>query len=260
MPLVEFLGQPRSRPNLVIVRAGDGSAHNRWIRDLPAADRSWNLLVSFFGRNVDALRPPYEMLSRHPGPKWPAMAELYDSGELPPFDHVWCVDDDVECSWSDINRLFQLVADYDLDLAQPALDPDSYVSHRFLVASPDRVVRYTSFVEVMAPVFTREAFAVCNPPMREAVTGWGLDFVWPRLLGDPRDRIGVVHAVPVRHIRPVGSHYRQLDAEAEMTALMARYGVQWKIVNYGAAATPRPRRRLGCTVSAPYTAREGDPP
>ncbi len=259
MPLVEHLGDLRPRPNLVIVRAGDGSAHNRWTRDLPAADRSWNLLVSFFGRDVEALAPPYEMLARHPGPKWPAIFELLQSGELPSFDYVWCVDDDIECSWRDINRLFQLVADYGLDLAQPALDPASYISHQITAAVPGRTVGYTSFVEVMAPVFSREAFAVCAPPMREVVTGWGLDFVWPHLLGDPRDRIGVVHAVPMRHIRPVASHYRKRDAAAEAAELMARYGVRRKMVAYAAPPVRRPRRQLGDAPVTSYTAREGDP-
>ena len=244
MPLVERSASFTPRPNLVIVRAGDGSVHNRWTRDIAEEARSWNLLVSFFGQDEAALVPPFEMLARQQGQKWPAMHQLLASGELPAFELVWCVDDDIACRWSDINRLFDTVADYGLDLAQPALDADSYVSHAITMAKPGRVLRYTSFVEVMCPVFSRAAFERCAPPMAEALLGWGLDFVWASLLGNPTDRIGVIDSVPVRHTRPVGRHYRMDDAYAEMRAMMERYGAARLMTAYGAPPVRQPRRPL----------------
>ena len=99
MPLVEIQGDPEPRRNLVIVRAGDDSEHERWGRDVADEARNWNLLVSFFGRDPERLQPPFEYLACAKGQKWPALAQLFDSGELPPFDYVWCVDDDIGFSW-----------------------------------------------------------------------------------------------------------------------------------------------------------------
>lgn len=233
MALVQSIGEPSPRRNLVIVRAGDGSVHNRWGRDIADADRTWSLLVSFFGEDEAALQPPYEYIARHKGQKWPAVFELAESGELPPFDFVWCVDDDIDCDWSTVNRLFELVARHGLDLAQPALGEGSYVAHAVTRRRPDCLLRYTSFVEVMAPVFSRAAFETCAPPMPFAKSGWGLDFVWPKLLGYPRDRIAILDAVPVRHTRPVGSRYALHAAAAEMAAMMKRFGAQRRIGVYG---------------------------
>jgi hypothetical protein len=56
----------------------------------------------------------------------------------------------------------------------------------------------------MCPIFSRTAFAACLHTFKESKTGYGLDFVWPRLL-DFKD-IGIIDSVPVRHLRPVQSH------------------------------------------------------
>lgn len=125
-------------------------------------------------------------------------------------------------SLRDIDRFFRIVTARALALEQPALDSHSFVSHPITVRKPFRALRHTNFVEIMAPVFDREGLARCLPFMSAAISCWGLDHIWPRLLNARADRIAVVDAVAARHPRPVdtrgGPWYqflRRLGVDAE---------------------------------------------
>ncbi|HSC65029.1 MAG TPA: DUF707 domain-containing protein [Caldimonas sp.] len=74
-----------------------------------------------------------------------------------------------------------------------------------MLQAPPAQLRFTGFVEVMAPLFSREALRSCAPTLDESRSGWGLGWVLPTLceragLG----RIAIIDATPVRHTRPVG--------------------------------------------------------
>ena len=64
--------------------------------------------------------------------------------------------------------------------------------------------RRTGFVEIMVPGFSRPALQQLLPTLDESETGWGwgLDSLWPKLLGY-RD-LGIIDGVPVLHTRAVG--------------------------------------------------------
>jgi hypothetical protein len=38
-------------------------------------------------------------------------------------------------------------------------------------------------------------------------SGWGLDLLWPRLLGYPKDKIAVIDKIVIEHTREVGKDY-----------------------------------------------------
>ena len=163
-------------------------------------------------------------------PLCPAVAALVaERPEAFEYEAVFFPDDDVEMTPEDVERLFQIRSELDLDLLQPALRDDSYYSHAITLRNRSFEVRFTNFVEIMCPLFSRAAFAACLPVIAEDETGWVSDKVWPRLLGVPRDRIAIVDAVPVRHVRPVGgnSQYARLAGEfqSRRQALAERWGV-----------------------------------
>lgn len=81
---------------------------------------------------------------------------------------------------------------------------------RIMFQQKDKLLRYVSFVEIMAPIFTfREGFydQFVVPTLFDAYTGWGLDFVWPFLLKYPRNRIAVIDDVCMIH--PAGKKKTQ---------------------------------------------------
>lgn len=72
--------------------------------------------------------------------------------------------------------------------------------HWFVGQHPLSILRYTNFVELMAPTFTTKFLnTTVRETLTEAYTGWGLDFVWPFLLKFPRDKIAIVDSVCLGH-------------------------------------------------------------
>ena len=217
--------------NLVIVRSGDQSLHEFWLEG--PGERNWDLLVDYFGDDPDRYcRNDVERLASK-GPKWPCLGRLItDFGErIADYDYVWFPDDDLMSDKASINRFFEMCREYHLELAQPALTLDSYVGHAITLRNKKFQIRFTNFVEIMAPCFSTAFLRRCAPSFGETISGWGLDYLWPSWVSSP-ERIAIVDAVAVRHTRPLGGpNYqaladRGLTAADEMRQLFHRYGIQ----------------------------------
>jgi hypothetical protein len=103
-------------------------------------------------------------------------------------------------------------------------------------------LRYTNFIEVMAPCFSAKALAKLLPTFDENLSGWGLDYVWPMLLGSQAN-VAIIDDVQILHTRPIGAaNYgalkeRGITAWDEMNELLARRGVTKRgVVIYRAIA------------------------
>ncbi|WP_159080169.1 DUF707 domain-containing protein [Nocardia suismassiliense] len=192
------------RRNLVVLRAGDTSLHEQWLAG--PEPRTWDLVVSYFGDDPHRYRDGDVRRLDRKGPKWPALhhvltVDLADTIE--DYDYIWLPDDDLATDTASINELFEYAARYRLALSQPALTEDSYYSHEITLVDRRFELRYTNFVEIMAPCFRRDFLLRCLPTFNATQTGWGLDFHWPRFVPDTSS-IAIVDAVTVRHTRPVG--------------------------------------------------------
>lgn len=222
------------RPNLVIVRAGDQSLHEGWLAG--AQDRTWDLVVSYFGDDPDRYRVDDVVRLDCKGAKWPVLHQLVTvdlAEEIAGYDHVWFPDDDLETDAESIEKFFDICRRYALSLAQPALTEDSFHVHEVTLVDRRFGLRYTDFVEIMAPCFSREFLARCAPEFGATHTGWGLDFYWPTLAEHSRE-IAVVDAVTMRHTRKVGgpnvAEVRRggIDPDMEFRNFMARKGLRWR--------------------------------
>jgi hypothetical protein len=67
------------------------------------------------------------------------------------------------------------------------------------------------------------ALRLCLGSFRDSVSGFGLDHLWPALLGGARSRIAIIDAAGVIHTRPLGRNYDVVAAVAEERALLAAY-------------------------------------
>lgn len=213
--------------DLVFLRVGDTSTHPEWIGD--PATRSYDVWLDAY---TDA------GLAR-----WAGDAALVTDGrgttkfararallpELARYEAVWLTDDDVATDAPGVERLFEVFRRRAMLLAQPSLADPSWVSHEITRWNGSFEVRYTNFVETMCPLFSREALARCAPTFTESASAYGLDMVWSRLLGDPRDRVGMIDAAPVVHTREVGKGTwrpaERADPAAERSRVLAAHGV-----------------------------------
>lgn len=179
--------------NLVIVRAGDTSLHEKWFSG--RVDRNWDLIVGYSGDDPGLFRGPDVLRVDIKGPKWPALYRLVqDLDELVfDYDYIWLPDDDLEMDVASINTMFDMCAEHQLSLAQPALTRDSRVNHLITVVDLRYTMRYTNFVEGMAPCLSREFLRRCAFGFAAAPSGAEPDTQWPTMLDD--DRMAIIDAV-----------------------------------------------------------------
>lgn len=216
--------------NLVIVRAGDQSLHPGWTTT-PGA-RDWDLVVSYFGDDPQRYRSSTERRVDDKGLKWRGLhALLTREAFWRDYDYIWLPDDDLAIGQAAVSELFAAMAELDLALAQPALSWTSYFSIPVTLRRPRFRARFTNIVEIMAPCFSRAALDACLPTFAPALSGWGLSWVWPKLLGGDGRRCAIIDAIEVTHTRPVGGpDYPWLAAEGinamdERAETLRRYGM-----------------------------------
>lgn len=216
--------------NLIISVVGDDSLHCSWI-DNPDI-RTFDLCLVYYGSNAGLYCDDADLYFERQGIKFSLIHQLAESElaqTLASYDRVWLPDDDIECSTQQINRLFQLAEQYQLQIAQPAIGRGD-VTYEALRHHPGYLLRYTHFVEMMCPLFTLNAFSRALPTFSENVSGWGLDWVWS--WSHARDQVAVIDAVAVDHSRPLGSggvHQSLaemgIDPEKEFRAMVAKYPI-----------------------------------
>ncbi|MFG6449223.1 DUF707 domain-containing protein [Roseateles sp. BYS180W] len=238
-----------NRRNLVILRAGDGSLHRGWIAE---PNRDFDLFISYYGKQADMHRADADYYEQRPGPKWSCIADLLSEHPelLNQYDAFWFPDDDLAATTETLNRMFGLFHGFALALAQPALTRDSYHSWDVLLQRPEHILRFTSFVEVMAPLFEKSALKACLHTFGQSRSGWGLDWVWPHLAGRGRkDAIAVLDATPVKHTRPLGGDlYRnnpEMDPRSDEARILQEYDLgaaRWtqKYLLHGIVTTCKP--------------------
>jgi hypothetical protein len=197
-----------ARRVLVILRAGDQSLHPEWFTNARPESRNWDFHISYFG---DLKRPfrnrnPDVTLSFEKGTKSVGTVACLEKlgSRVDKYDWVWLPDDDLWTDLANLNRFFDIVAEYGLDLAQPALGEGSYVAYPITAQRPHMRLRYTTFVEIMAPCFSRKALRLCAPFLAATKSSWGINWLFPKLLEYPERGIAIVDETPVIHPRPHG--------------------------------------------------------
>jgi hypothetical protein len=230
---------------LVILRAGDDSLHPSWLQGAPQESRSWDLHLSYFGDRTTPFvdRPGDVTLSFEKGTKAVGTAACLDalSERVLHYDWVWLPDDDLLADLPTLNRFFEIVQQYNLELAQPALGSGSYVAYDLTLQRPHLRLRFTTFVEIMAACFSRHALNLCRPFLAATVSSWGPNHLFPRLLGYPERGIGIVDETPVVHTRPVGggpnlalTRSLGISPESEFEQFMQVHGLTKRLDTWGA--------------------------
>lgn len=145
---------------------------------------------------------------------------------LAAFDWLIVTDDDVALPHDFTDRYLAAAQLSDLVVSQPAHCFHSYTTYQVTRRRPGRMVRQTSFVEIgPLTVVRRDAFEelIPFPPSRWA---YGIDVLWAEICRRHGWRMGIVDALPLRHLKPVGGTYSMDEAIEEGRALLARNNVR----------------------------------
>ena len=149
---------------------------------------------------------------------------------LEKYEYFFLMDDDIVISTEDVNRLFSMMREYKLKIAQPSLVM-SYYTYKHTVFNPFYILRYTNFVEMMMPCFSRDALKAVLPTFEQKIRWCGIEMHWPVLIGSNHNDMAIVDAVSARHTRPVQSwnSFSQLQQEN----YLKKHNLSWSIEMYG---------------------------
>ena len=175
------------------------------------------------GRSAD---PRVEALTvRHvagPRPKATIVNELLEPGDLEHFDFVIVSDDDIHLPHDFLAAFLAYQQKLDFSIAQPARTWHSHFDHAFVLRRPWLLARQTHYVESGPLVSFRRDAARLLLPFDEASPLWGLDFVWPEVMGRHGMKMGIVDCVPVDHsMRAQAVSYDKQEQDAAMKRYLA---------------------------------------
>lgn len=174
---------------------------------------------------LDAPAPEVAALTRGsgPGPKFRLLNRLVGPVDAGSAAWIVVIDDDVRFVGAGLADFLAVADRAGLDLAQPAHTERSFRTNPLVLRRPLAIARRTTFVEI-GPVFAvrRPAAASVVPFPEEHEMGWGLELEWWDL-GRRGARLGIVDAVPVRHLTAAGAAYERAAEQARLDdALRAR--------------------------------------
>jgi hypothetical protein len=228
---------------LLIARVGPQSLHPHWLAS--AAPRRFDVLLSSHDATVASVEGPGVLFEHRPGRKVEGHGALLAAhrDHITRYDYVAMFDDDLLIDADAIGRMFEIAAEHNLKIAQPALTADSHISYWALACHPGFRLRYVSFVEMMCPVFRCDALSQLEPLFRLGYES-GIDLIWSQLIHDNARDFAVIDAVTVRHTQPVGAR-KALNGftgdkryEDDIEAILHRFGAPWlPCLTYGGVLT-----------------------
>lgn len=207
-------------------------------RDFLYQSRNFDVLLNHYDRRPDTPNAGADIVLYQRGTKTTAISKLLEMEPdlLTSYDAVFFLDDDIHLPTQQIERLFAIMTEHDLDLAQPSLSSESdCVWHVFKQPNVGVGVRRVNSVEIMMPCLSRRALKEVGWVFSESVSGFGVDL----LLGDMLStrcnaRAGVIGSVVARHEKRIddggGAFYNfmranNINPKMELWSIVKRFNI-----------------------------------
>lgn len=228
----------------VFLQCGRPSLDQQW---LTKASKPWHVIANFYDDSYHRPICADMVLAQNRGTKFTAVHCLmrHRPDFFEPYDYVLFLDDDILVTEEQITRLFELVQALRLQLAQPALRPDSAHTWECLLERPGAIGRYVNTVEIMMPVISREALRLGGYLFGRSVSGWGLDFGLGQIVSHVfgERQAAVIDAISFLHAKTIdtndGSYYRMLR-NAGLSALVEERAIRLMFGAHGPIETESP--------------------
>ena len=145
--------------------------------------------------------------------KYPGLYKVFkEHPESLNYDYYWMPDEDINLQTSEINRLFEKMSQYRLDLACPSIEEStvSFPSWRCFIHDrrAPREIIYINYIEVMCPAFSKNGLNKCLDTFWHSQSGWGIDLAWPKLINNGLSllqggfrNIAIINSIIAQHTR-----------------------------------------------------------
>ncbi|GAV63037.1 DUF707 domain-containing protein [Cephalotus follicularis] len=181
--------------------------------------------------------------------KWWYAKRFLHPDIVAPYDYIFIWDEDLGVEHFNAEEYIKLVRKYDLEISQPGLEPNRGLTWQMTKRRGDRDVHKQTeekpgwckdphlppcagFVEIMAPVFSREAWrCVWYMIQNDLVHGWGLDFALRKCVEPAHEKIGVVDSQWIIHqsVPSLGNQGETQNGKAPWHGVRDRCRKEWTI-------------------------------
>lgn len=221
-PLKQKKSTCHLRKNCVISAVGRNSLHKHWLTN--RENRTFDLHLIVYDDAFSDFYDDADFLSLRKGFKLKLIYDYLKSHQdyLEHYSYFFFPDDDIMTDTQSIEELFVVMELYSLKIAQPALK-HSYITYPVTLQEHYFTLRYTNFVEMMLPCFSREALKTVIFTFNENESGWGTEFHWPILIKTNRKDMAIIDSVPMTHTQPVKEG--RTNNEKELHAYLRKFHI-----------------------------------
>ncbi|KAG6417897.1 hypothetical protein SASPL_120094 [Salvia splendens] len=149
--------------------------------------------------------------------KWWYAKRFLHPDVIAAYEYIFIWDEDLGVEHFNADKYIALVKKHGLEISQPGLEPNNGLTWQMTKRLGNKEVHKdtqekpgwcsdphlppcAAFVEIMAPVFSREAWrCVWHMIQNDLVHGWGLDFALRRCVDPAHEKIGVVDSQWIVH-------------------------------------------------------------
>ncbi len=188
--------------NCVISAVGKNSLHRSWIDE--ESDFDLHLITYEDCYNQACKDADFVSFGKGYKPRLVYNYLMSNPEYLEHYGYFFIPDDDIRMDAANISKLFRIMEREHLSIAQPALS-DSYYTFEHTIKKRGSLLRYTNFVEMMVPCFSREALKKVLFTFNENVSDWGIDYHWSHLTGFTGKEMAVIDDIHTVHTRPIQS-------------------------------------------------------
>jgi hypothetical protein len=217
------------KDNLLIAAIGEGSKHKNWI----AGERNFDTIFIVYDKHMaKAFEEDGDLVVVEEGFKFQLIKKVLEENDLvDKYENIYMPDDDVEIDTDSINHLFDVMKINGIEIGQPSMEDINCINAHVVNKEGANIV-FTNYIEIMNPVFSKDALSKVIEYFDENQLGFGYETLWNKLYDNPDDKFAVVHSVIATHTRPMRSgknsiHKRVGKSEAkQLQEFMAKFELQ----------------------------------
>lgn len=169
------------KKNLIFTSVGNNTEfYKNWL----GKNRNYDIWAVYYDDNEQNYEKYKSMVDRiwnFKGSKFQNFYKIYKSyyNELMNYDRFLIIDDDIIMNTDDINNLFLISSQFNLDICQPAfIKGKSKISHLITTAEDNVFMKYVNFIEVNTPLFSKKALLNLMKCYDPSLIGWGIDYLY----------------------------------------------------------------------------------
>jgi hypothetical protein len=195
-----------SKTRAIVMPAGKNSLHKNWFTN---SSRSFDIITLVYDDSFDDHASCADISFRKDGFKTQLLGWFFETQQQiwENYEYFWLADDDLAIDVTDINRMFDLAEQWGMRVAQPSLTHDSPHSFDMTLHQKSFQYRVVSFVEIMCPLFRKDALEQVIPYFKESESAWGVDEIWSQILFRDEPKY-IIDAIQVHHTKEIGKPKR----------------------------------------------------